>query len=163
VPRLFDLVKLDPKQQKGLALAFYYAMRDTVVANDLDQASRIAYGADKRWRRVVTLKARARAHTHTHRPRARRFSLAFVPGAPLAPSCGVVGVQCRCAFPARGHPRLVFAAMQCSAAESVTRARRALRPAACSGGGHAVRGVCGRPAVEADKGPCSDCALGRAR
>lgn len=53
VPRLFDLVKC---QNEDLRLAFYYAMRDTVVANDLDQASRIAYGRDKRWRRVVTLK-----------------------------------------------------------------------------------------------------------
>jgi hypothetical protein len=39
-------------------VAFYYAMRDTVVAHDLDQASRIAYGQDPRWRRVVTLKVR---------------------------------------------------------------------------------------------------------
>jgi len=33
--------------------AFYFALRDTLVANDLDQATRIAYGA-KRFR-VVTL------------------------------------------------------------------------------------------------------------
>ena len=51
--RLFDLVKVrDP----ALGAAFYYAMRDTVVAKDLEQASRIAYGADKRWAKVVTLK-----------------------------------------------------------------------------------------------------------
>ena len=37
-------------------MAFYYAMRDTVVAADLDQASRVAYGNDKRWAKVVTLK-----------------------------------------------------------------------------------------------------------
>lgn len=34
--------------------AFYYAIRDTLVANDLDQASRIAYGRVRY--RVVTLK-----------------------------------------------------------------------------------------------------------
>lgn len=53
VPRLFDLVRCDNAR---LRVAFYYAMRDTVVANDLDQAARIAYGGDSRWRRVVTLK-----------------------------------------------------------------------------------------------------------
>jgi hypothetical protein len=37
-------------------LAFYFALRDTVVADSLDQASRIAYGKDKRWGRVVTIK-----------------------------------------------------------------------------------------------------------
>ncbi|KAF8661434.1 hypothetical protein AX16_001352 [Volvariella volvacea WC 439] len=50
VPRLFDLVK--PKEPK-FAPAFYKALGNTLVANDLDQANRIAYGA-KRWR-VVTL------------------------------------------------------------------------------------------------------------
>ncbi|GAB4818756.1 hypothetical protein N2152v2_005802 [Parachlorella kessleri] len=53
VPRLFDLVKC---RDERLRVAFYYAMRDTIVARDLEQASRIAYGQDKRWRRVVTLK-----------------------------------------------------------------------------------------------------------
>jgi chromosome segregation ATPase len=53
VKRLFDLVKC-PNEQ--LRVAFYYAMRDTVVAEDLEQASRIAYGQDRRWRRVVTVK-----------------------------------------------------------------------------------------------------------
>lgn len=53
VKRLFDLVNC--KDDK-LRLAFYYAMRDTVVAKDLDQATRIAYGQDRRWRRVVTVK-----------------------------------------------------------------------------------------------------------
>lgn len=33
--------------------AFYYAIRDTLVANDLNQASRIAYGKVRH--RVVTL------------------------------------------------------------------------------------------------------------
>jgi hypothetical protein len=56
VPRLFDLVKC---RDERLRVAFYYAVRDTVVARDLDQASRIAYGQDKRWRRVVTLKVLA--------------------------------------------------------------------------------------------------------
>ncbi|KAM5345891.1 hypothetical protein ACJ41O_011752 [Fusarium nematophilum] len=49
-PRLFDLVKA--KEDKFRA-AFYHAMQDTLVATDLAQANRIAYGA-KRWR-VVTL------------------------------------------------------------------------------------------------------------
>ena len=39
VPRLFDLVKV--KDDKYLT-AFYYALTDTLVANDLDQATRIA-------------------------------------------------------------------------------------------------------------------------
>jgi chromosome segregation ATPase len=53
VPRLFDLVSVsDPK----LRLAFWYALRNTLVAADLDQASRIAYGCkDKRFSRVVTV------------------------------------------------------------------------------------------------------------
>ncbi|KAB0799073.1 hypothetical protein PPYR_06953 [Photinus pyralis] len=50
VPRLFDLVKIADDRIKP---AFYYALRDTLVANDLDQASRIAYG--KQRYRVVTL------------------------------------------------------------------------------------------------------------
>ena len=49
-PRLFDLVK--PKDEK-FRPAFYHALQDTLVANDLAQANRIAYGA-RRWR-VVTL------------------------------------------------------------------------------------------------------------
>ena len=50
VPRLFDLVK--SKHDRFLP-AFYSVMQDTLVAKDLEQANRIAYGA-KRWR-VVTL------------------------------------------------------------------------------------------------------------
>ena len=53
--RLYDLVNC---RQEELRVAFYYALRDTLVAGDLEQASRIAYGPDRRWRRVVTLKAR---------------------------------------------------------------------------------------------------------
>ncbi|KAJ4269485.1 Structural maintenance of chromosomes protein 4 [Fusarium torreyae] len=49
-PRLFDLVT--PKEDR-FRPAFYHAMQDTLVASDLAQANRIAYGA-KRWR-VVTL------------------------------------------------------------------------------------------------------------
>lgn len=40
VSRLFDLVK--PKDPK-FAVAFYHALRDTLVADDLDQATRIAF------------------------------------------------------------------------------------------------------------------------
>ncbi|RMZ84160.1 hypothetical protein DV738_g782, partial [Chaetothyriales sp. CBS 135597] len=50
VPRLFDLIK--PKDAR-FAPAFYSIMSNTLVAEDLQQANRIAYGA-KRWR-VVTL------------------------------------------------------------------------------------------------------------
>ncbi|KJE90125.1 hypothetical protein CAOG_01474 [Capsaspora owczarzaki ATCC 30864] len=50
-PRLFELVK--PRDKK-LIPAFYHAMRDTLVANDLDQAMRISTAGNKRWR-VVTL------------------------------------------------------------------------------------------------------------
>ncbi|KIL89998.1 structural maintenance-chromosome 4 [Fusarium avenaceum] len=49
-PRLFDLVTA---QDDKFRPAFYHAMQDTLVASDLAQANRIAYGA-KRWR-VVTL------------------------------------------------------------------------------------------------------------
>ncbi len=49
-PRLFDLIR--PKSEI-LGPAFYSVVYDTLVAKDLTQANRIAYGA-KRWR-VVTL------------------------------------------------------------------------------------------------------------
>lgn len=49
-PRLFDLVKA---KEERFRPAFYHALQDTLVAKDLAQANRIAYGA-KRWR-VVTL------------------------------------------------------------------------------------------------------------
>jgi structural maintenance of chromosome 4 len=51
VHRLFDLVQI---QDETVRTAFYFSLRDTLVANDLDQASRIAYGAQRY--RVVTLK-----------------------------------------------------------------------------------------------------------
>jgi structural maintenance of chromosome 4 len=50
VPRLFDLVKV--KDERVLP-AFYFGLRDTLVAKDLEQASRIAYGRTRY--RVVTL------------------------------------------------------------------------------------------------------------
>ncbi|KAJ1263499.1 hypothetical protein BS78_09G189500 [Paspalum vaginatum] len=52
VPRLFDLVKV---KDERLKLAFFHVLGNTVVANDIDQASRIAYNAAKEFRRVVTL------------------------------------------------------------------------------------------------------------
>lgn len=52
VPRLFDLIT--PVDEK-YSTAFYYGLRNTLVAEDLDQAVRIAYVNGKcRWR-VVTL------------------------------------------------------------------------------------------------------------
>lgn len=50
VPRLFDLIK--PKEPR-FATAFYKGLSNTLVADSMDQASRIAYG-QRRWR-VVTL------------------------------------------------------------------------------------------------------------
>lgn len=51
VPRLFDLIRV---QDERVLPAFYYGLQDTLVAQDLDQASRIAYGRTRY--RVVTLK-----------------------------------------------------------------------------------------------------------
>lgn len=52
VPRLFDLLEI---KDARFAPALYFACRDTLVAQDMTQATRIAYGAaGKRWR-VVTL------------------------------------------------------------------------------------------------------------
>lgn len=51
VPRLFDLIK--PRDAK-FAAAFYKVVGNTVVAKDLTQANRVAFGGGKRWR-VVTL------------------------------------------------------------------------------------------------------------
>lgn len=51
VHRLYDLIRVEDERVKT---AFYYALRDTLVAEDLEQASQIAYG-EKRYR-VVTLK-----------------------------------------------------------------------------------------------------------
>jgi len=51
VPRLFDLVQ---PRDENIRPAFYKALNETLVASDLDQASRIAY-ANKKRRRVVTL------------------------------------------------------------------------------------------------------------
>lgn len=51
-PRLFDLITFAAERVKP---AFWYALRNTLVAENLDQAQRIAYGPDKRFRRVVTL------------------------------------------------------------------------------------------------------------
>lgn len=51
VPRLVDLIKAtDPK----FNVAFFFALQHTLVANDMDQASRVAFQGRKRWR-VVTL------------------------------------------------------------------------------------------------------------
>nr|XP_042136182.1 structural maintenance of chromosomes protein 4 [Peromyscus maniculatus bairdii] len=50
-PRLFDLVKVNNEE---IRQAFYFALRDTLVADNLDQATRVAYQKDRRWR-VVTL------------------------------------------------------------------------------------------------------------
>ncbi|XP_046426199.1 structural maintenance of chromosomes protein 4 isoform X1 [Neodiprion fabricii] len=51
VPRLFDLIRVEDEE---VLPAFYYGLRNTLVARDLDQATRIAYGEQRH--RVVTLK-----------------------------------------------------------------------------------------------------------
>ncbi|XP_015597298.1 structural maintenance of chromosomes protein 4 [Cephus cinctus] len=51
VPRLFDLIKVEDER---VLPAFYYGVRNTLVAKDLEQATRVAYGAQRH--RVVTLK-----------------------------------------------------------------------------------------------------------
>ncbi|KAG9278523.1 structural maintenance of chromosomes protein 4 [Astyanax mexicanus] len=51
IPRLFDMVKV---KDESVRPAFYFALRDTLVAKDLEQATRVAFQKDKRWR-VVTL------------------------------------------------------------------------------------------------------------
>ncbi|XP_074657787.1 structural maintenance of chromosomes protein 4-like isoform X2 [Tubulanus polymorphus] len=50
-PRLFDLVKVNDELIRP---AFYHALRDTLVATDMDQATRIAFSGTQRFR-VVTL------------------------------------------------------------------------------------------------------------
>jgi len=51
VPRLFDLIQC---KDSKIMPAFYFACRDTLVAMDLEQATRIGLKGTKRWR-VVTL------------------------------------------------------------------------------------------------------------
>ncbi|ORY84389.1 RecF/RecN/SMC protein [Protomyces lactucae-debilis] len=51
VPRLFDLVQ--PRDAR-FAPAFYSVLQNTLVAESLEQANRLAYGGKQRWR-VVTL------------------------------------------------------------------------------------------------------------
>ncbi|XP_051534956.1 structural maintenance of chromosomes protein 4-like [Myxocyprinus asiaticus] len=51
IPRLFDMVRV---KDEAVRPAFYFALRDTLVAKDLEQATRVAFQKDKRWR-VVTL------------------------------------------------------------------------------------------------------------
>eukprot|EP00347_Sterkiella_histriomuscorum_P007115 403350207 len=49
--RLIDLIQVDKPE---LEIAFYFAIRDTLVCEDLDTATRIAYYSDQKYR-VVTL------------------------------------------------------------------------------------------------------------
>ncbi|KAH8328703.1 hypothetical protein KR067_013553 [Drosophila pandora] len=51
VPRLYDLVQIEDER---LRTAFYFALRNTLVCNDLEQGTRIAYGRQRF--RVVTLR-----------------------------------------------------------------------------------------------------------
>lgn len=51
VPRLYDLIRVKDERVKP---AFYFGLRNTLVANDLEQATRIGYGRTRY--RIVTLK-----------------------------------------------------------------------------------------------------------
>ena len=51
VPRLFDLVQVN---NEDLLPAFYFALQDTLVAKDMEQATRIAFNGPRRFR-VVSL------------------------------------------------------------------------------------------------------------
>lgn len=51
-PRLFDMVRV---KEERVRPAFYFALRDTLVAQDMEQATRMAFQKNRRWR-VVTLK-----------------------------------------------------------------------------------------------------------
>nr|XP_057935119.1 structural maintenance of chromosomes protein 4 [Doryrhamphus excisus] len=51
-PRLFDMVRV---KDEIVRPAFYFALRDTLVAEDMEQATRLAFRRERRWR-VVTLK-----------------------------------------------------------------------------------------------------------
>lgn len=63
VPRLFDLIKF---KNERFRTAFYFALRDTLVATDLEQASRIAYqNRDGVIYRVVTLSGELIENTGT--------------------------------------------------------------------------------------------------
>ena len=73
--RLFDLVKV---RDEALKVAFYFGLGNTLVAADLEQASRIAYGGDKRWSRVVTMQVCERSFI-TRAPQLRT-SVIHLPG-----------------------------------------------------------------------------------
>ena len=51
MPRLFDLIKV--KDEQALP-AFYFALRDTLIASNMRDATSIAFNGGQRWR-VVTL------------------------------------------------------------------------------------------------------------
>ena len=67
VKRLYDLVKV---RDEALRCAFYYALRDSLVAESLEQASRIAYSGNKRWARVVTLQVSSHFTPDTYKTQA---------------------------------------------------------------------------------------------
>lgn len=52
LPRLVDLIQVSDEKFR---VAFYHALRDTLVSKELSEATKVAYGKDRRWR-VVTLK-----------------------------------------------------------------------------------------------------------
>jgi structural maintenance of chromosome 4 len=78
VKRLYDLVKI---RDEALRCAFFYALRDSLVVNDLEQASRIANSGNRRWAKVVTLQV----HTISS-PAWATTSLTAQPSCPAKPN-----------------------------------------------------------------------------
>ncbi|XP_030379225.1 structural maintenance of chromosomes protein 4 [Scaptodrosophila lebanonensis] len=76
VPRLYDLVEIEDERVRP---AFYFALGNTLVANDLEQGSRIAYGRVRF--RVVTLRGEIIEQTGT------------MSGGGNRPICGKMGTQ----------------------------------------------------------------------
>lgn len=52
MPRLFDLIRVE---DENVLPAFYYALQDTLVVENIEKATRISMSGGSRWR-TVTLK-----------------------------------------------------------------------------------------------------------
>lgn len=72
-PRLIDLIRVNDQQvnrffcnkknyNKQVLPAFYYVLGDTLVADDITAATRIAMGSGRRWK-TVTLKGEVKFYT----------------------------------------------------------------------------------------------------
>ncbi|PNH08015.1 Structural maintenance of chromosomes protein 4 [Tetrabaena socialis] len=146
-PRLFDLVKLkDPR----LRAAFFYACGNTLVAGDLEQASRIAYGGDRRFRRVVTLQGQLIADSGTMsgggKPLTGRMALgSAAPRGNAATDARAAEAELR---EAEGKAEQLAQALQ-AARDAAVEAQRAVRLAERELASLELR---------LPKGPCAECA-----